>query len=1233
MEDEKKFVHLHVHSDNSLLDGGASVDKLITRAKDLNMDSLALTDHGVMYGAWEFQEKAKKAGIKPIIGMEAYLAPGHRADKTAKTPGGKDYYHLVLLAKNKKGYHNLAKISSLAFKEGFYYKPRLDRELLEQYGEGLIVSSACLAGEVAQWIEKGDESKAREAIEWYSRTFKDRYYLEVQGHDSQGQAEHNAAILRLGDEMGIPVVATNDTHFLSEDDHAAHDVLTCIGLKKDRDDPSRLHYDKGLYFKSGNEMAERFPDRPDVLENTVKIASQVEIEFEKRYYVPNFPIEEERKEQVRQKVESGEAFKNPYIPQEDLNEEEKEQRVLEAALLRELSYEGARGRYGEELPEDVVERLEYELSIISRPETDYSGYHLITQDFINWAKNNDIPVGPGRGSAAGSIVCYSLGITDVDPLEYDLLFERFLNPDRVSMPDIDVDFDYERRGEVIDYVKEKYGEEAVCQIVTFGTMKARAVVKDVGRTLGFEPRETDALAKMIPNAPNHSLTVEEAIDEVADIRRLYDTDPRYRELLDYAKRLEGLRRHASTHAAGVVIAPGPVDEHVPVAIEWSTNDKGERVGSAVAQYDMNALEKAGMLKFDFLGLKTLTVIRDACQMAETRNEGLKLEPLKFDKKDSKVYQLFQKGKTAGIFQMESNLATEKLAAMRADSFHDLVAINALLRPGPLESGMTDKYIQRKRGLEDVDYPHPLLEEPLKNTYGIIVYQEQVMRAAQLLAGYTLAEADVMRKAVGKKDAELIEKEIKKFISRCVEKGTTDRRQAEEIGALIRTFGRYGFNLSHSVAYAELAFQTAYLKAHYPGEFMAALLSAEIGNTDKTIEYLGEARELGIPVKPPSVQKSSYKFTADDRDEGEGVAIRFGLGAIRGVGESVVNVVLDARKDGPFEDFFDFVKRVGGSGKIGRGALESLIYAGACDEFEGNRAQHLAAVDSALGVAAQEKKEQETGQINLFGAAEEAGIDIRPQLKLPDLPPLKEDDRLSHEKEAIGMYASGHPLEQVAEIAKVVSTHPIKALKEYQSGDFVLAGILSELNVAIAKRSGKPWAKGKLEDLSGTIPLLIFPDSYEKFKTKLQKNAPLVIRGDLKEDSRDTGMQPDLVIRDVFEFEEALGMGGVSLKLKIDEEAINQNDASLAAVKQIFAANPGNSHVFVEYIKKTGEPVRMRSANSKVLLNSQMLSELRAVIGDERVELMSKKERTAFLAEARAAQIKKKEQGSVARRSR
>jgi DNA polymerase-3 subunit alpha len=961
------FVHLHCHSEYSLLDGANRIDDLIERALEFEQPALAITDHGNMHGAWEFQEKAHKAGIRPLIGMEAYVAPGDRRVKE-REGNRKPYFHLVLLAKNEIGYKNLVKLSSLGYTEGFYSRPRVDRELLARYNEGIVVSSACMAGEVAANLLTDNWAGAREAASWYANTFKD-YYLEVQAHDTDGQAALNTKVFKLAAELGLPVVATNDAHFLRREDHSAHDVLLCIGLGKDYTSTDRMRYDEGLYFKNAVEIASAFPDRPDVIENTLRIGEEAGVKLTKQYQVPAFPL-----------------------PPETSSENE---------LLVVLAEKGAHERYGENLSDEVKERLTYELGVITK--TGYAGYFLIVADFIKAAREKGIPVGPGRGSAAGSLVAYCLRITDVCPLKFDLLFERFLNPERVSMPDIDVDFDFERRGEVIDYVREKYGRDSVGQIITFGTLKSRAAIKDVGRTLGFTPAETDALAKLIPNMPNFSLTVKEAIDRVPEVRKLYKDDDRYRELLDFAIALEGLSRHAGVHAAGVVIAPGPLDEYVPVCTQGS---KGAGAGAddsiVVTQYDMNALEKVGMLKMDFLGLTTLTIIKDTLASIRSRTgTAPDLDTLPLE--DEETFRMLRAGKTAGVFQFESPLATDMVRSMRADRFDDLVASNALMRPGPLDAGMHKVYIRRKRGEEPVTYALPELEEILSGTYGVITYQEQVMRIAQKLAGISLAEADVLRKAVGKKDPELIRAELGKFVSKAIARGY-DRRIIEDISGQIETFGRYGFNKSHSVAYSIISFHTAWLKVHYPADFMAALLSAMIGDTDSVVKYINEAREIGIEILPPDVNESGYKFTVIGEKR-----IRFGLGGIRNVGKSAIDSILIARGKSSFKSIFDLAGRVD-LRVCNKRVFEALIQSGALDGLGGHRAQFMTILDTALREASLQQEEQASGQVSMFGGPVAGTAREHVQQTLPNIAPWSESIRLAREKEILGFYTSGHPLE-------------------------------------------------------------------------------------------------------------------------------------------------------------------------------------------------------------------------------
>ncbi|MES2525397.1 MAG: DNA polymerase III subunit alpha [Gemmatimonadota bacterium] len=1155
------FVHLHCHSEYSLLDGANRIDDLITRAQLFEQPALAITDHGNMHAAWEFQEKARKAGVKPILGMEAYVAPADRRTRGRPAPGVKPYYHLVLLARDLVGYRNLVKLSSLGYTEGFYSKPRIDRELLAKHSEGIIVSSACLAGEVASHLMDDRIEQAREAAAWYAELFKDRYYLEVQAHRSEGQAKLNAKIFSLADDLGLPVLATNDAHFLKHEDHAAHDVLLCIGLGKDHADRDRMKYDDGLYFKSAPEIAGFFPGRADVLTNTLAVADSVDVQFEKKYYVPSFPLP-------------------PGIENEN-------------AYLVQLATEGAKARYGNPLPAHVQERLDYELDVITK--TGYAGYFLITADFIKAARDRGIPVGPGRGSAAGSIVAYSTRITDVCPLEFDLLFERFLNPERVSMPDVDVDFCFERRGEVIEYVRQKYGKDSVGQIVTFGTMKSRAAIKDVGRTLGFTPGETDALAKLIPNAPNFSLTVKEAIEQVPEVKRFYQAEPRYKQLLDFAISLEGLSRHTGVHAAGVVIAPGPLDEFVPICTQAS---KGSGAGDdervIVTQYDMNALEKAGMLKMDFLGLTTLTVISDTLVLIKQRSGvDVVLEERGFT--DPETYRLLRAGRTAGVFQFESPLATDVLKRMRCDRFDDLVASNALLRPGPLDAGMHNVYIRRKRGDEPVAYALPELETILSTTYGVITYQEQVMRIAQTLAGISLAEADVLRKAVGKKDAELIKKELGKFVSKAIAKGH-DKKIIEEISGQIETFGRYGFNKSHSVAYSVLSYHTAWLKAHYPAEFMAALLSSNIGKTEEVIKYIAEAREMGIEVLAPDVNESGWRFTviADKR-------IRFGLGAIRNVGRGAIDSLIAARADGPFTSLYDLCSRVD-LRVCNKRVFEALIATGACDGLGGHRAQLIQALDHAINEASLRQDEAAKGQASLFGDIGGGPSDEpAPPPTLPAVTVWSESERLKREKELLGFYISGHPLEPFRTECELFASHTIAQLGTWTMESVTIGVVVTAIKRQISKKSGAEFARLTVEDFSGSSEVLVFPEAWSVIAEQVRTDVPLLLKGGYGK--RDQEVEdPTFIVASVKRFAEVRAGGELAVAIDLAKGS-DLAPSVMEDVRVALEAHQGSAPIELRWKDESGTPVRFRSRSLTVAASPVVLSDLRALLGADRVRLV------------------------------
>jgi DNA polymerase-3 subunit alpha len=1156
------FAHLHTHSEYSLLDGANRIPDLVARVKELGMDTVALTDHGNLHAAWSFYEEARAQGIRPIIGCEAYLAFGSRHLRERQPDAPAAYSHLVLLARNRAGYQNLIKLSSIGYLEGYYRRPRIDREVLEAHREGLVGLAACLSGEISLWLRQQNYEQARRSAEWFAATFgPDGFWLEVQDHGIPEERVVREGMFRLGEDLGLPVLATNDAHYLRRDDSEAHDCLLAIGTGKDLDDPNRFRFvGQESYVKSEAEMRALFPDRPEVIDRTQQVAELCEFDFEKRYHLPQFPRP------------AGYASDND--------------------LLVELATKGVTDRYGAPLPAPVRERLDYELGVITK--TGYAGYLLIVQDFIAAARARGIPVGPGRGSAAGSVVAYGLGITNVDPLRFDLLFERFLNPERVSMPDIDVDFCFERRGEVIEYVRERYGRTSVGQIITFGTLKARAALRDIARVLRVSPADSDRIAKLVPSGPAFSLSVAEAARRVPELKELVAADPIVSRVVDLAQRIEGLSRHASVHAAGIVIAPGPLDEYVPVCTAPQRGNGGAVQGeeAIITQYDMVGLEKVGMLKMDFLGLRTLTVIHDAVKMIAERR-GERVDPDRLDLDDPAVYTMLRAGRTAGVFQFESPLATDMLRQMRCDRFDDLVATTALMRPGPLDSGMHTVFIRRKRGEEPVRYPHPALREVLEPTYGVIVYQEQVMRIANVLAGFSLAEADVLRKAVGKKDADLIRQELGRFVERAVAL-KHDRRVIEDIAAQIETFGRYGFNKSHSVAYTLLSLQTAWLKAHYPAEFMAALLSSEIGDTDKVVEYINEARELGLEVLPPSVNESGWKFTViADRQ------IRFGLGAVRNVGQGAIESVLAARAEGgPFRSLGDFCDRVD-LRLCNKRVVESLVAAGALDQLGGHRAQLAAALDVALGEAQLRQSDRQSGQVSLFA---DPGTAAAPpsEVPLPDVDPWTESARLTREREVIGFFISGHPLERFRDEVALFGTRTTATLGTWSEHQVTAAVIVTAVKRQISKKTGSEYARVTLEDFHGTAEALVFPDAWSRLSRVIVPDAALLLTGGHSPRDRGEERVP-FIVEDAVPLAGLRSQGQVGLELGWRLGAGPDRDAA-RAVAALCAAHPGPAPVFVAWSDGNGSSARLRARRLRVDLTEELLDALRKLLGSERVRL-------------------------------
>jgi DNA polymerase-3 subunit alpha len=1050
--DQANFAHLHMHTQYSLLDGAIRLGELVKRAKEYRMPAVAITDHGNMFGAMEFYLECKSAGVKPIIGCEVYIAPESRLIKEAKGIGDASY-HLILLCENMTGYRNLCKLVSIGYKEGFYYRPRIDKQVLREHSEGLIALSACLKGEVAWLCVKDRFKEAVDVAGDYARMFPGRYYIELQENTLPEQDMANKRLMEVASELKLPLVATNDCHYLQREDARAHEVLLCIQTGKTMNDASHMCFSADeFYFKSPDEMARAFHYAPEALSNTIQIADRCDLSFDfKTYHFPQYTLpngkslEEELAERARQGLISrleGIREKNPDLTTND-----------------EQGY---------------FERLEIELECINK--MGFPGYFLIVADFINWAKNHDIPVGPGRGSAAGSLAAYALRITDLDPIPYNLLFERFLNPERISMPDIDVDFCQDRREEVIQYVTEKYGRDKVCQIITFGTMAAKGVIRDVGRALDFPYSEVDKIAKLVPNVLNIQLA--EALKQEPRLNELADADPRVRELLDTALRLEGLTRHASTHAAGVVVAPDALEEFCPVY-------KDQKSDSITTQFAMKFVEKIGLVKFDFLGLKNLTVIDNAVKLIRAgKDPSFDITKLRDD--DETSYQLLQSGNTTGVFQLESSGMKELLVKLKPSCFEDIIAVCALYRPGPLGSGMVDDFIDRKHGRKPVTYELTQLQPILKDTYGVIVYQEQVMQIARSLGGYSLGGADLLRRAMGKKDAVEMARQKEHFLAGAKEQGI-DQRKAEAIFDLMAKFAEYGFNKSHSAAYALLAYQTAYLKAHYPVEFMAALLTEDMENTDKVIKNITDCRDMGIEVLPPDINESNRSFKV------LGNSMRFGLGAVKNVGGAAVDAIIEARMEEPYKDLYDFCERVD-LRRVNKRVIESLIKCGAFDSTGAKRAQMIAALESAAELGQKIQKEKESAQVSLFGTAEIVKGNGNGLHVLPDIPEWREKDLLAYEKESLGFYITGHPLARYAADVKRLTTADTATLRgNADKSEVRICGIVASLNEKITKK-GDRMAFAVLEDQIGSVELMVFPDTYAKTSAFLKTDEPLLVTG-------------------------------------------------------------------------------------------------------------------------------------------
>ena len=1142
-----EFVHLHNHSDYSLLDGAQRVEQLVNTIDDLNMDGVALTEHGNMFSTVPFYQKAQKAGINPIIGCETYVAVESRHNKKPQTGGGWGNNHLILLVQNQLGYKNLMKLVTAGYLEGFYYRPRIDMELLKDHSEGLVCLSGCLKGEIPEKMLNGDYEGARDAALKFSEIFSDRFYLEVQNHGIPEEEANIENMKKLAHDLSLPIVCTNDAHYSKKEHSEAHDIHICLGTGKDRNDPNRLRYaTPEFYFKSQDEMHKLFKDVPGAIENTRKIAESIDFEINTgEYHLPNFPIPENE-------------------PNKDPDD-----------YLRKLVVDGAKGLY-EELTPKVNHLIDHELGVIKN--MGFAGYFLITADFVQYAKNNKIPVGPGRGSAAGSLVSYALGITDIDPIKHNLLFERFLNPDRISMPDIDIDFCIERRGEVIDYIKTQYGETSVSQIITFGSMKAKQVIRDVGRVMGYTFSEVDRLAKAIPD--ELGITLESAIKKSPEFRKMSENE--YKELVEHSLVLEGMNRHASIHAAGVVIAPGDLTNYVPLYKSSS--------GDITTQYDMKGLEDLGLLKMDFLGLRNLTVINKALELIELKGEKVQIDKVSME--EPEVYKLFANGLTIGVFQFESSGMREFLKKLQPTVIGDLIAMNALYRPGPMNN--IDNFISRKQGNKKIEYPHPSLVPILEETYGIIVYQEQVMQIAHDIAGFSLSEADIMRRAMGKKDKKLMDELSVKFVSGAQEKNIT-KKKAEEIYALIEKFAQYGFNKSHSTAYAYIAYQTAWLKTFHAAEFMSANLTSEMSTIERVVTLINECKKLKIEVKSPDVNVSYTQFAPIDKS-----TISYGLNAIKNVGEKALESIIENREEeGPFKSIFDFCSRIDQQ-KVNKRVLESLIKSGAMDSLSGSRAQNFDAIDTAIKYGQQLQNSGNKNQVDLFSV----GDDKSSLIKTPELKEIEEWDEkksLSFEKEVLGMYVSGHPLlEHADEIEEFTSVDFSDDLMLKKNEIVTVGGMVTKITKKYDRRN-RAMAFFEMDCFGGTVEVIAFSDCFEKYENLIEEDAVIFINGKMADDTNfsDLKVMADKIVsvenaREYF-----------SRKLIINLAAQNVSPDDIEDLYEFARRFPGDCNLLFHLSNPNpalSKPITVLAHNVKVSTDRNFVKQLRDKYGKENIRV-------------------------------
>jgi len=1148
---DKGFTHLHLHSQYSLLDGAIKYGKLLKRCKKLEMDAVAVTDHGNMFGAVEFYTKALAAHIKPVIGIEAYIAPGSRLDKT-KTSISDAAYHLILLAQNNTGYHNLLKLTSAGYLEGFYYRPRIDKEILAEFNEGIICTSACIKGQVAAYIANGDEKAARLTAESYLKIFgPDRFFIEIQKHEGD-DPNIRQGLIDLAKKMGLGLVATNDVHFLEQDDHEAHNCLCAISTGKKFDDPDRMIYPSDIYFKSPAEMRNLFAGTTEACDNTLAIAERCNVEIDlKTRHAPRFE------------------------PPDDLTPER---------YLTDLCYEGARERYGE-ITDEIKARLDRELNVIESK--GFSSYFLIVWDFCKYAHDNKIPIG-ARGSGVGTLVGYCLGLCDVDPIRYDLLFERFMDPHRNEMPDIDIDICQAHRAMIIDYVRQKYGH--VAQIITFGTMKARAVIRDVCRVLGVALGEADRLAKLVPFSLD--MTLEKAMKTEPELEAAYKQSEETRKVIDIGQKLEGLTRHASIHAAGVVIADEPLNSFVPLYKASGSDD-------IVTQFEGPMVEKVGLLKMDFLGLKTLSVLERACQLVK-EVQAVEIDLEKLDITDAKVFELFSAGKTKGVFQFESGGMQNLLMKMKPDRIEDLIAANALYRPGPMI--LIPDYIDRKHGAK-WSLPHPILTEILDETYGIMIYQEQVMRICNRLGDIPLREAYALIKAISKKKAKTIAKERERFLAGCVDKGLS-KEQAEQIFELIERFAGYGFNKSHSTRYAFIAYQTAYMKAHWPVEFMAALLTYEMDNTEKIVDYIAECVQMDIKVLAPDINESGVDFTPlyeqqEDGQKNAGV-IRFGLAAVKGVGGKAVEQIIAARKEvGRFQSLFHFCENVD-LRAANKQVLEALIKAGAFDKLGGGRAQMMAGLERAMESGAGLQADKHAGQMNFFGQMAGGDDYSKDHKQLPEVAPWPEPKMLAYEKEVLGFYVTSNPLSHHAETINVYSTQNSSQLAEANGEkQIVIGGMITKIRFNLTKtgrNAGSKMAVFTLEDLQGQVEVVMFPDVLNEYADVLVQDAIIFVKGKL--DYRRE--RPNILASELIRLEDVREKLAAKVKIGLDASEVTKE--KVAMIKSICRHHRGKSSVYVAVRTDKGKVYAAADKELSVNPDLEFCRKMRQLVGEENFQL-------------------------------